>query len=340
MIGPRNAPALLCLILLVFALGCSPDHAALSPRVYRFERMQLGTQVQISLVAPTADVADIAADAAFAQIDRIEARLSDYRPDSEISQINSAAGRDWVVVSDETFKLIELANQISQRSNGAFDLSFKGLGLWSFGRDNARPPDPAQIAQRLPLIDFRLIELDPQRRAVRLATPGAAISLGGMAKGYAVHRAVEVLRSHGIDAAIVNAGGDLYALGEKPAGPWSVGVQHPREIGKLLATIEPHDAAVVTSGDYERFFIYQGKRYHHIIDPRTGWPADGCMSVTIIALDPTLADALATAVFVLGPEQGMELIESMPDVEVLIVDNAGSVTSSSGAAALGLKLVR
>lgn len=191
------------------------------------------------------------------------------------------------------------------------------------------PPEIEEVRETLNFVNFRNLKTHHGGR-VSLRKMGMAIDLGGIAKGYAVDRAFELLKSLGYRNLVVNAGGDLRVGGSKPDGPWSIGIQHPRDPGKIMARISVSDTAVATSGDYEKFFIHQGKRYHHILNPKTGFPAEGCQSVTILAKDATTADALATALFALGPEKGYALCRRLEGVDCLIVDREGNAAVSPG----------
>lgn len=193
------------------------------------------------------------------------------------------------------------------------------------------PPDPAALAAALELVDYRTIEIDAAHGRARLGILGQAVDLGAVAKGYGVDRAAELLRARGAVRGLVDLGGDIYALGTRVDGaPWRLGIRHPRKSGQLLGILHVSDAAVATSGDYERYFEYQGVRYSHIVDPKTGWPANELVSVTIVAPSGVWADALATAVFVLGKEKGLALIEALPGVDGILVDRDLGVTVSSG----------
>lgn len=278
-----------------------------------------------------AEQARAAADAAFAEIARVEAFASEWRPDSAISRINAAAPQA-VAVSAETRALLQRALVLARQSDGAFDPSWAALrGVWRFGSDDGRPP-------KLPLksaLDAARAKVDHRKvlvegETVRLAEAGMALGLGGIAKGYAIDRAAAVLRARGVDRFIVDGGGDLYVAGEKAPGvEWTVGIRHPRKAG-LLAELPVKDAAVVSSGDYERFFDLGGRRYHHIIDLRTGLPADRSVAVTVRAPEATLADALATAVFVLGPKAGLALAARHPGVDVAVLAPDGTVHATAG----------
>lgn len=263
-------------------------------------------------------------DAAIAEIRRLEALMTTWRPDSDISKVNAAAGQKAVVVSPEVYDVIAKAQQFSAKSQGAFDISFYALrGLWFFDEEpKAVLPDPKVLKARLPLINYRAIELFPQNHAVRLAKAGMAINLGGIGKGYAVDAAVKLLRSRGITDGMVQAGGDLMLFGSKGGQPFKAGVRDPRSIdpGDYFAVCEIKDHAFSTAGDYERSFIREGRRYHHILDPRTGQPAQGARSVTVFAKDATTADGLDDVVLILGPERGLPLVESYPEAGAVVVD--------------------
>jgi thiamine biosynthesis lipoprotein len=263
-------------------------------------------------------------DAAKGEISRIEALMTTWRPDSEISRINAAAGKEPVDVGQETFDVIAEAVHTSEISEGTFDITFEGLhGLWKFDEDlDPHPPSQAQIKARLPLVGYRHIQLDRGNRRVFLDKAGVKISLGGIAKGYAVDRASAILLAEQIDSFFVQAGGDLYTRGRKPDGSeWSTGIRDPRgKEGSFFAIAPVSDHAFSTAGDYERSYVIGNKRYHHIIDPRTGSPATACRSVTIWAETALVADAIDDAVFILGPEKGLKLVESLDGVGAVIVD--------------------
>jgi thiamine biosynthesis lipoprotein len=255
---------------------------------------------------------------------RIEAVMTTWRPDSELSKINDAAGIAPVDVGKETYDVIATSVHTSEISEGTFDITFESLhGLWKFDQDlDPHPPTDAQIKAKLPLLSYHHIHLDRGKQTVFLDTKGVRISLGGIAKGYAVDRAAKVLEGLGLNAFFVQAGGDLFTRGTKPDGaPWQAGVRDPRgPDGSFFAMMGVSDHAFSTAGDYERSYFADGKRYHHIIDPRTGYPATASRSVTIWAPTALQADALDDAVFILGPEKGLALVESQDGVGAVIVD--------------------
>lgn len=265
-------------------------------------------------------------DAAFAEVARIEAEMSEWRPESPISQANLLAGRQAVSLPDETLALIDLALALSRETGGVFDISFKPLGrLWKV-ETGRTPPDGKAIREARRLVDYRQIELDRSRKTILLRKPGMAIGLGAIAKGYAAGRAAQIMRAQGIGNLIVDAGGDLYFSGTRGGEDWICGIRDPD--GKpdpIIRMRVRKDCAIVTSGDYERYFEYQGKRYHHIIDPRTGAPAEGTRSVTVLAADPAVADAYATAFFILGPAASERIVRRTSGVAYLLIDQAGKI---------------
>jgi thiamine biosynthesis lipoprotein len=274
-------------------------------------------------------------EAAFAEIRRLEALMTTWRPESEISRINAAAGKGAIKVSPEVLDVVERSLHFARISGGAFDISFYALkGLWRFDDDlSPTLPDPAEIKRRLPLISWRQILVDRGASTVRLGKPGMAINLGGIGKGYAVDAAVRVLKAAGLRSGLVQAGGDLMIFGSKGGQPFMAGVRDPRSAdpSDYFAVCPIVDHAFSTAGDYERAFIYpkDRKRYHHILDPRTGYPARAARSVTVYAKDATLADGLDDAILILGVKRGLALIESIPEAGAIIVDDQNRVHISS-----------
>jgi thiamine biosynthesis lipoprotein len=290
----------------------------------------MGTVVEITLVGEDEEATRKAALQAFQEIKRIETLMSPWIDSSDVTRMNRSAGKEGVKVSPETLKVIRKANEISKLSEGGFDITVGPLTeLWRKAREKKIPPLIEEVKGRLALVNFKNIRID-QKEKVFLKTKGMAVDLGGIAKGYAVDKAFDLLKSLGYKDLIVNAGGDLKVGGLKNNQPWSIGIQHPRESQKILARLSVSDTAVATSGDYEKFFIHQGKRYHHIFNPKDGFPTEGCQSVTILCKEGIMADALATAVFVLGPEKGYGLCQKFEGVDCLIVDKEGKVIFSPG----------
>lgn len=298
------------------------------------ETEQMGTRVSINVwigELPPAK-AGAAIEAAFAEIERIEQIMSEWRPSSELSQLNDNAGGPARPLSPELFEVLQRSKVIAEATDGAFDPTFYAVGqLWHF-EPGARPPAPEQIAAKLSLVGWRDIELDPNTGTGRLARAGMKVGLGAIAKGYAVDRASQVLTQHGFTHHIVEGGGDTYVSGTKAGAPWKVGIQRPDRPGSLAA-IPASDRAIVTSGGYQRFIEVDGKRYAHILDPRTGWPLDesaSAQSITVAATNATDADAYATAVAVMGPEKGMAFVESHPGLDAVLVTRSGELLVSTG----------
>jgi thiamine biosynthesis lipoprotein len=320
------------LILAALALGhiaCSSPSAEFVTRGHP----SMGSELRITLSDAGHATADKAFDAAFAEVDRLDALLSVWKPGSDVLRINAGAGRAPAVVGRDTIEVLLAARQLNQWTSGKFDVTFGALAdVWKFDHDtDERLPTDAEIAARIPLLDYRQVVIDETASSVFITRPGMRIHLGGIGKGYAVDRVSDVLRRHGFQHFMVQFGGDLYVAGQPGSDSWRLGISDPRgPRGDSFATVELRDATLSTSGDYERFFIKDGQRYHHLLDPDTGQPARGCRSVSIVARTATMADGLSTGVFILGPQAGMALVERLPDVEAVIVTEANEVLISSG----------
>lgn len=289
-------------------------------------QMIMGTMVEITVMPPD----EQAIEAAFEEMKKVDTLMSTYKENSEVSILNREGENH---LSTETLQVIGEAINFSEITGGAFDITCKPLiNLWKKAKKEQVIPSPQEIKEALSLVGYEKIKILPEGDVVRFKQKGMQIDLGGIAKGYAVDRAIEALRKNGIRRALVNAGGDLYALGNGPGGEkWKVGIQDPREEDKLLGIIKVKDVGVATSGDYQRYFTIEGKRLSHIVNPKTGQTVqDVPMSVTVIAPHATTTDALATGVFVLGPQKGMELIESLPQVEGMIVSEGMKRITSKG----------
>lgn len=277
-------------------------------------------------------MAEDAIKAAMADVERVEGIMSTWRQDSPISKLNAAPAGRAISMPEELVGVIREAKRISELTGGKFDISFAVMeGVWDFRSDEPVLPQKSEIKDKIRLIDWQGIRIDDEKSTVALRRKGMKISLGAIAKGYAADRAGAVLEEHGFHNYIVYGGGDLLIKGTKGDRPWKVGIQDPRNRNRYFARLSfDRKGAIVTSGDYEKFFVRNGRRYHHIIDPETGYPAQGTVSVTVIAETSMSADALATGVFVLGPEKGMALVESLEGVEALIVDENLEPHVSSG----------
>ena len=289
----------------------------------------MGSSLELRVIGPDPALLEAALDAAVAELRRIEDVMTDWRP-SPLEELNAAAGRGPVRVPPELAEILALAGEVSALTDGAFDVTFAGAGrLWDFRARPPRVPSDEVLARALRDVGWRRVRVDIASSTVELEA-GTRIGLGGIAQGFGADRAMAVLREHGVEHAIVNVSGDVKALGRRFDEPWEIAIVHPRRREHVIAVLPVSNTCVVTSGDYERFFELDGRRYHHILDPRTGRPSNGCMSATVVAPDATLADALATGLCVMGAERGMELVERLPRVEALLVDLEGRVHVSSG----------
>jgi len=300
------------------------------PLVLREKKLGvMGTSLSIGALGQDAGDLDRAIDAAIREMQRIEDLMTTWR-DSPLTRLNAAAGEGPQVVPPELAHMVARACDVGRMTGGAFDPTFAGVGrLWDFKRAPPLVPDAAAVDAALASVDYSKIRVDLDANTVELPA-GMSIGLGGIAKGYGVDRATKVLIEHGVQHGIVDAGGDLKAMGKKHGELWQIAIRHPRDRERVLAVIPVSNVCVVTSGDYERFFEVEGVRYHHILDPRTGYPSTGCMSATVTGPDAAGADALATALAVLGPEAGLALIEGVPRFEALLVGMDGAVHASSG----------
>ena len=293
----------------------------------------MGSEVHLTAWTDDEPRASRAFERAFDEFDRLDRLHSVWKDGSDVLRVNAEAGRSPVRVSPETLEVLRVARQVSEWTGGKFDVTFGALsGLWKFDHDqDNRIPRAEDVRRQLPLIDFQAIDVDAGHGTVFLRRPGMRMHFGGIGKGYAVDRAAAILRAGGVTNFLIQSGGDLYAGGTRGDRPWRSGIRDPRgPADRIFAAMDLRDETFSTSGDYERFFIREGHRYHHILDPDNGQPARGCRSVTIVAKEAVLADALSTGVFVLGPQAGMTLIEKLPDVEGVIVSDRNEVLVSTG----------
>lgn len=292
-------------------------------------RPLMGTEVSVLLWHEDEATGKEIVDKVFAEAARIDRMMSTYKEDSRISEINRRAAAEPVIAGDELFQLIRRSQDISVLTRGAFDITYDSVGQHYDFRKRQRP-DEATIAAERELIDFRFVELDQAAGTVAFRQEGVRINLGGIAKGYVVERGVNVLRSHGVRNGIVTAGGDSRLLGDRRGQPWMVGIRDPREEGEVAISVPLQDEAISTSGDYERYFVEGDTRYHHIIQPSTGEPAGGVHSATVFGPDAVITDALSTSVFVMGVDQGLRLIATLPDYESIVIDAEGRIYYSEG----------
>jgi FAD:protein FMN transferase len=293
-------------------------------------RPLMGTVLEVSVEGPDPTRLKEAVDDAYAEMARLSDMMNHYNPGSVVSAINSSAGRKPVAIPPELMVVLQMAQTMSGRSHGAFDVTIGSLSGWRFDSQNPGIPTDQQVARQRPLVNFRNLVLDPAAGTAFLKFPGMRIDLGGIAKLYILDAGMRVLVRRGIEHAMINGGGDVNVLGTIQGHPWRVGIRDPRAPEKLLAVLELTQGFVASSGDYERYVVKNGKRLHHIIDPRTGRPTEGPHGVTIVSEDLAQANGLSAAVMVLGSEAGRELIRQSATLEGLIVDRDGSVWMSPG----------
>jgi FAD:protein FMN transferase len=297
--------------------------AAASPELHRAERKMMGTVWAITIAGGDAERARVAMQSALGAVERLEAILSEWRPESEISAVNRAAGVTKVKIGPDLMTCLKVSLQIARWSDGAFDVSWAALrDLWDFGPDSRHvPPSREEVRARLPLWNWRNIRLDEAGSSVFLARKGMQLGLGGVAKGYAADKAGEILLAAGFENFLIFAGGQVLVHGKRGDRPWRVGIQHPRA-ASYFGFVEVTGGSVATSGDYEHSFTHQGRRYHHIIDPSTGFPGERTASVTLVSPTALWADAVDTALFILGPERGLAALAQAPGGphEAVIVD--------------------
>ncbi len=290
----------------------------------------MGTEVTITVIARSPQEGESAIDAGMAELRRLDAMMSLYKDSSEITKVNLAAGKAPVRVSPEMIEVVEHATEVSRLSDGVFDVTIGPLVvLWQMRLKEGKVPTDDEIARVRPLVNYRNIVVDRKASTIFLKKPGMIMDFGGM-KGYTTDRVAGLFRERGITNAIIAVAGDIWVMGRREDGsPWRIGVQHPREHDKTLTVLELSDKYVSTSGDYERFVIREKKRYHHIIDPRTGKPSTGVISATLIGDKGALIDPLTKIPFILGPEKGMKIIRKF-GAEAIIVDEEGKVFMTGG----------
>jgi thiamine biosynthesis lipoprotein len=319
-----------------FARSVSGDKATPSDAGRWFSRDAaiMGTAIHVELWSADAAGAAQAIDAVMDEMHRIDALMSPYKESSELSRINRDAARRPVAVCPELFGLLARSIDFSELSGGAFDITYASVGHLYDYRKRIRPSDE-QVAAAREAIGYRHLQLDRGSSTVRFARDGVKIDLGGFAKGYAVDNGAAILARHGVRHAAVSAGGDSRMLGDRRGRPWTIGIRDPRRAGEVAALLPLEDVAVSTSGDYERYFDDGEERCHHLLDPRTGRSPQAVHSVTVIAPDGLTSEALSKTVFVLGVEQGLRIVESVPDVDAVVVDAAGKLHFSAGLVAGG-----
>ena len=289
----------------------------------------MGTAIGVLLWCDERSTGEAAIDAVMAEMRRIDAAMSPYKPESELSRVNREAAQRAVPVSTELFALLQRSLHFSRLSGGAFDITYAAVGhLYDYRRGIA--PGDEQLAQARAAVGHHGLVLDTAARTVRFATAGMRIDLGGFAKGHAVELGAVILRRHGIAHGIVSAGGDSRLVGDRLGRPWTIGIRDPRRRGQVVAVLPLEDVAVSTSGDYERYFEADGVRHHHLIDPRSGRSPSAVRSVTIVAPDGLTSEALSKTVFMLGADDGLRVVEAQAGADAVVVDASGRLHYSRG----------
>jgi len=323
----KSLSSTVCAALAMLLCGMAPAHAEW---IRRLTDGIMGTRITVELWAEDADKGNQAIDAVLDEMRHIDETMSTYKPTSEVSQVNAKAADGPMHISKELYDLLTTAKQYSEITDGAFDITYASVGYMYDFRKHVRPDD-SQIAKALPAINYRHVLLDPDHQTVQFSQKGVRIDLGGIAKGYSVDCGIDVLKRLGYTRAFVGAGGDSRIIGDRFGKPWIVGIRDPRKgEGNVIARIPLVDAAISTSGDYERFFEENGVRYHHIIDPHTGHSASKVRSATVIGPYATRTDGLSKTAFVLGPDAALEIYNKLDDIDAIIVKLDGTVVYSKG----------
>lgn len=297
---------------------------------YKHTLKLMGSRFELTVVAADSLKGNAYITQGVEEIRRIEKLISSWDSKSETSAINAAAGKMPVTVSQELYDLIDRCLKLSKLTDGAFDISYASMDrIWKFDGSMKSMPSEEEIRQSVAKVGYENIVLNKEKSSVFLKLPGMKIGFGAVGKGYAADRAKELLLKSGVKAGIINASGDMNTWGKQPNGAdWKVALTNPMDKNKAFGLLPVVDRAVVTSGNYEKQVVFNGKTYSHIIDPRTGYPATGILSVTVFAPKAELADALATSVFVMGKETGLDRINQLPNIECVIIDEDGNVLTS------------
>lgn len=321
-------------LFMVLLLNLSALATARAEWIEHVEDGIMGTRIAVELWSEDAAKGQAAVQAVLAEMRRVDAAMSTYKPSSEVSKVNAQAAAAPVRISEELFELLATSIQYSKITDGAFDITYASVGYMYDYREQVRPNEE-QIEDALPGINYRHLLLDRAARTVKFADDAVRIDLGGIGKGHAVDRAIAVLQSMDIEHALVTAGGDSRIIGDRFGNPWVIGIRHPDRKEEVIARIPLEDAAISTSGDYERYFDENGVRYHHIIDPKTGHSASKVRSATIIGPTATRTDGLSKTAFILGAERALEIYNRLEDVDAILVTPDGTVKYTNGLVAPG-----
>jgi len=296
-------------------------------QIFKKKQSLLGSPFEITVVAKDSVQGNLFSDLAIAEVKRIENLISDWIPTSQISKVNQNAGISPVKVDKEVFDLVERATKISKLTSGAFDISYASMDrIWKFDGSMKEMPTEEAIRKSVEKVGYQNIILNSKDTTIFLKNKGMKLGLGGIGQGYIADKIKVLLQEKGCNSGLVNVSGDINTWGKQPNGnTWTVGIVNPMNKNKVFATFPLDDSAVETSGSYEKYVTFNGKRYSHIIDPRTGYPASGIISVSVFAKQTELADALATGIFVMGVEVGLDLVNQLKGIECIIVDDKGGI---------------
>ena len=299
---------------------------------YKKKVSMLGSPFEITVVAKDSLQGKYFTDLAIAEVKRIENLISDWIPTTQISLVNKNAGFQAVRVDSEVYELVERAIKISQLTEGAFDISYASMDkIWKFDGSMTAMPTEEAIKKSVAKIGYKNIILNKEDQTIYLKLEGMKLGLGGIGQGYIADKVKNLLQTNGCSSGIVNVSGDINAWGKQiNQKPWTVGIINPMNKNKVFATFPLENSSVETSGNYEKYVIFNGIRYSHIIDPRTGYPTQGVVSVSVFAKQTEIADALATGIFVLGVEVGLDLVNQLKGIECIIVDDKGKIHASKG----------
>ena len=311
------------LILLLLAT----QSLSFGQQIFKKKQSLLGSPFEITVVAKDSVQGNLFSDLAIAEVKRIENLISDWIPTSQISKVNQNAGISPVKVDKEVFDLVERATKISKLTSGAFDISYASMDrIWKFDGSMKEMPTPEEIRKSVEKVGYQNIILNSKDTTIFLKNKGMKLGLGGIGQGYIADKIKVLLQEKGCSSGLVNVSGDINTWGKQPNGNlWTVGIVNPMNKNKVFATFPLDDSAVETSGSYEKYVTFNGKRYSHIIDPRTGYPATGIISVSVFAKQTELADALATGIFVMGVEVGLDLVNQLKGIGCIIVDDKGGI---------------
>jgi thiamine biosynthesis lipoprotein len=304
--------------------------ATFSQVTFKEKASLLGSPFDITVVAKDSIQANAYTNAAIEEVKRIENLISDWIPTTQISSVNTNAGIQPIKVDAEVYDLVERALKISKVTNGAFDISYASMDrIWKFDGSMIKMPSKEEIKKSVEKVGFQNVILNPKDTTIFLKNKGMKIGLGGIGQGYIADKIKELLKSKGCESGLVNVSGDISTWGKQIDGnPWTIAIINPMNKNKVFATFPLEDTAVETSGSYEKYVTFNGKRYSHIIDPRTGYPASGIVSISVFAKQTEMADALATGIFVMGVEVGLDFVNQIKGLECIIVDDKGVIHTS------------